>query len=208
MKKYLIVCIASAVLLIFPACIPSIYSLYTPDTLVFEQALLGLWGQNLSEQEKKLWIFKKYATNMYHLTHIDGNGRVGGFEVGMVRLGGDLYLDFYPGVEDKEISQSLKTFNLLQNEQKPCDLNDMMVTHLYPMHTFAKIELSDNKLTINMLGSDWLQTMFAERKIRIKHEQAGKDDFVLTASSEELQKFLTKYGNEGRAYLDPIVLMR
>lgn len=208
MKKHLISCITLPVLLIFSACIPSIHPLYTQDTLIFEQALLGLWQQDPNSGNRETWIFKKGAGKMYHLTHIDGNGRVGGIEAGMVRLGGDLFLDFYPGSDEKEVSLTLEEFKVSGKGEMPCEINDMVTYHLYPMHTFARIELSDNKLTINMLGSDWLQTMFAERKIRIKHEQGGKDDFVLTASSEELQKFITKYGNEERAYVDPIVLMR
>ena len=206
MKKNVIFLAALAGLLLLPACIPSIHPLYTPDTLIFEAALLGVWKEPGTQVNKETWIFQKQEKGMYYLTHIDGSGRVGGLEVGMVRLGKHLFLDFYPDNDEKKIKENLKKLGMESPE--PCELNDMLGFHLRPMHTFARIELNQGTLNIHMLGSDWLHNMFKERKIRIDHEQTEGEAFVLTAFSEELQKFLTKYGEESRAYAEVIGLIR
>jgi hypothetical protein len=48
-------------------------------------------------------------------------------------------------------------------------------------------------------GEDWLEELFEQNRIRIKHETVtspGYDRQVLTASTDELQKFIRKYAND------------
>ena len=67
--------------------------------------------------------------------------------------------------------------------------------HLFNTHTLAKLDIdSDNEINIKWLSSKKLETLLDENKIKIKHEKVGFDETVLlTASSEELVKFIEKY---------------
>ena len=53
----------------------------------------------------------------------------------------------------------------------------------------------NGEIEIKWLDEDKIQELFEQKKIKIKHETIGvmKDKYLLTASSKELQKFITKY---------------
>ena len=53
---------------------------------------------------------------------------------------------------------------------------------------------SKENISIKWLDSEKLETLLKENKIKIKYEKIGLDEnVVLTASSEELVKFIEKY---------------
>jgi len=67
--------------------------------------------------------------------------------------------------------------------------------------------VSGDTMTIWRFNPDWLEKLFDENRIRISHENVG-DQIVLTASTEELQKFIAKYSYDQEAYVDPEILIR
>ena len=87
------------------------------------------------------------------------------------------------------------------------EMNELLELYLFPVHTYAKVQFKENEVRIFQVDPDWIETVIEEKKIRIKHEMID-DAILLTASTEELQKFFTKYAVEDRAFIDPIVLKR
>ena len=197
MKKYLWLLIA--VIVFFSGCIPSIYPLYTDETLAFEEMLAGEWreeGGALSEEGGEtiypLWNFKKAeGGNYYKLIHRSEDGKYSEYEVHLVKLGEQYYFDFYPDGKQTVIN----------------DMDDFLQIHLFPVHTFAKVELDDEKVVFYMFDADWLENLIEQRKIRIRHESVD-DMILLSAGTEELQKFVLKYGDDPNAYIDPVTLVR
>jgi hypothetical protein len=54
-------------------------------------------------------------------------------------------------------------------------------------------------------GGDWLNELFEQNRIRIKHEKVYAFDYdrhVLTAPTDELQKFIKKYANDPKTVDD------
>jgi hypothetical protein len=102
------------------------------------------------------------------------------FHLHLVKLGNNVFIDLTP-----EVWQMNDTF---------------LAVHLMSVHTFAKIDIG-NKIEINWFDSEFLQKLFDENKIRIKHENNGIYT-LLTARPEELQKFVIKYANEDKAFSD------
>lgn len=94
---------------------------------------------------------------------------------GMILLGGNYYLDFY------KIDLNLDRFS-------------------YPVHIFMKTSFSETELNMHMFKEDWLKELINNRQIRIKHEVNDMENFLLTASTGDLQKFVEKYGNMEEAY--------
>jgi hypothetical protein len=86
--------------------------------------------------------------------------------------------------------------------------------HMIPTHSLAKVtRLVDNEVTIKWFNEEWLRKMFTENRIKISHEMImdpdpGKDEgmYLLTASTEELQGFIKKYGRDEEAYDDHLEL--
>jgi hypothetical protein len=81
--------------------------------------------------------------------------------------------------------------------------------HLAPMHSIAVVEsISENEVKIKWFDETWLEKMFSANKIRIRHEKVMDLDlkpdedegmYLLTASTDELQKFIIKYRDEALA---------
>jgi hypothetical protein len=166
--------------------------------------LPGEWQQDLkaSRDEKKKkpenWTFRQGEGKSYLLIHEDEDGYFAAFDVHVVKLGSHYFMDFYPGSMPDE-----KSGGVLDNPEK---LNSFMKLHLLAVHTFAKVEMTGNVLKISMFDPDFLKHLIEGQQIRIKHEKT-EGGYVLTASSEDLQKFAEKYATQKEAFLDdPVVL--
>jgi hypothetical protein len=197
-------------------CIPSLHPLYTKDSLVYIEDILGIWTDaDMTQDDKKLqitlndvnndmpemWSFEKGDDSSYKLIHVDGDGRAARFDVHIVKLGENYFIDFYrddPNKSDKE------KYDFGFNSDK---LNGLEAFHLLPVHTFAKLEITDSHLKISMFDGDFLKKLFKEKRIRLKHEEVD-DNIVLTAQPKELQQFIMKYGNEKEAFIEPTTLKR
>lgn len=178
--------------LFFSGCVVySFYPLYTEKDLFANEILTGTWTDN----DSAVWKFehpyngKELPENLDNKSYVlylkDKNGKEALFSVHIIKLGGHYFLDFY-----------LKEF-LNDNDL------DLASFHIVPVHTFAKLEVSSNKLQINWFDQDWLGKLIEKNKIRIHHENNG-DYILLTALPKELQKFVTKYVDSEEAFKDGI----
>ena len=71
--------------------------------------------------------------------------------------------------------------------------------HHFPTHTIARVQLNQDSLMFYWYGDEWLDELLKNNRIRIKHETVdiSKDytRHLLTAPTDDLQKFITKYAN-------------
>ena len=163
-----LICFALAVA--FGGCLPSLHPLYTDDTLVFRDELLGKWSH-----EDGIWEFRDAGDMEYELRVFDG--QQGRFSAHLVQLDDMLFLDIYPADDDLEEMQSFSA------------------THLVPAHTFMKVEQIDPNLVLRLLDAGEVGNMLDDDPNLLKHEET-EDRLVLTASTEELQAFLLAFGHE------------
>lgn len=182
----------------------ALHPLYDTSTLVFDPNLLGTW----IDDDGNEWSFEKAIkpdddelkkigrnANTYLLTHTDmENGKQAQLQVHIVKLEDSFFLDFYPADNyDEQIG------------------NDLLASNLLPVHTFAKVEISKDELTFHVFDPEWVDDLFEHRKIRIAHENVAYFGFtlrVLTASTTELQKFVTKYRNEKEAFAKDLGILK
>ncbi len=73
-------------------------------------------------------------------------------------------------------------------------------TNFVLAHTFAWFSVTDDGISIKSLNGDYIEELIRNRRIRLKHEINGNGDIILTASTEELRGFLTKYANNEELY--------
>lgn len=192
--------LALGTLILISGCIPSIYPLYTDDTLTFDASLIGQWREDngpLTTADGKTvyptWQFERgnEEDTYYTLLHTSEDGKSSEYEVHLVKLGGNLYFDFFPDGDHASIQ----------------DLDDLLQIHLFPVHTFAKVEITKEQVMFNFFDADWLGDLIEQRKIRIRHEEVD-GMLLLSAGTEELQKFVEKYGDDDKAYIDPVILKK
>jgi len=185
-----------ALLLLNSCIVKSLFPFYTKDTIHFEKAFLGIWNDE-KETNSKWMIFslneialkekKKDSTQTgddkiqkeykdgYYVVYSEKNTK-SLFLAMPFKINNQLFLDFTPLYYDTD--------------------NMLIDYHLVPAHSLVKFDIiNDNTVNIKWLSSKKIGNLIDQNKIKIKHERFGteKDNYLLTASSEELQKFIKKY---------------
>ena len=178
--------IAVLLALLIQGCIPSIHPLYSNDTIEFRESLLGEWN----EEDGSTWSFEKGEDDSYIMSFASEEEDNYYFRVYLVKLGKYYFFDFFR-MKDKESAFELEAF-----------------APLLPTHSFAKVTLGEKQLKIHLLNEEWLKALFEQRKIRIKHEEMKEGYFVLTAPTDDLQKFVVKYAEEKDAFENAFTLGR
>jgi len=154
----------------FGGCLPSLHSLYTDDTLVFRDELLGKWSD-----EEGIWEFRDAGDMEYELRVFDG--KEGRFSAYLVQLDDMLFLDIYPVGETLENMQTL------------------YATHLVPAHTFMKVEQIEPELVLRAIDAGEVGNLLEDDPNLLKHEEVD-NGLVLTASTEALQVFMLAFGHD------------
>ncbi len=167
-------------------CLPqTLFPLYSEETLAFEPLLLGIWEEGDDEQ----WTFSAADPQSFHLQIRDDEGLTGEFDVHMVDLEGALFLDLEPG-EPSE------------------DWADMYELNFIPVHTFIRIDITHEALTMAVMNLDWLRDHLEENPSALEHKMLGKDQVLVTAQTPELQAFVLEHLDTEGAFEEPEVLER
>jgi len=160
-------------------CVSSLHPLYTDKDIVFEEKLLGDW-----KVDDQKWEFEKGADpNSYKLIVTDNHGK-GSFHTHLVKIDDMLFLDMYASNPE---------------ELKSCELWEF---HILPVHTFWKVEQLEPAPKIRAMNADRMGKMLKTDPNLIEHEVLEDDRIVLTASTEELQKFMVKHADDEELFGD------
>lgn len=185
-KQFWLVSITLAVLL--QSCIvKSLHPFYASTDVVYKKELVNTWV----DQDGNRWNISqvKEKPQAYEMTFTKDE-KSATFLVHLFQLQDNLFLDFRPLASDGSV-------------------NDLFEMHLLPSHSVAKVaRITDSVVEIKWFNEEWLHKLFSQNRIKISHEviteeNSGKDEdktYVLTASTEELRKFLMKYGNDESAF--------
>ena len=187
-------------LLLLNACVvKSLNPFYTQNSISFDERFLGEWIDSkkgkwkvvsfASEmtkdnplnkmKEDDLAVYKKYNKSYY--IERDYKGLTTLYVVTPFKINGQRFLDFYP-VEYQD------------------DVDALLSTHIVYSHSLVKYEVLQNgNIEVKWLDEDKIEKLFEEKRIKISHKKIGvlEDKYLLTASSEELERFIEKYINSG-----------
>lgn len=154
--------------------VTSLHPLYTEEDLTFIPEVLGTW------ENEDVWMFKQSGKNAYELTIKEQESKkTGVYEAHLVKLGKYLFLDLYP--DESELEDS--GYGI----------------HFVPAHSFWKVKIEKDVLRLSFMDIEWLENMIDEKKVNIAHVRL-EDRIVLTAPTEELQKFVLKYAEDTDAF--------
>lgn len=187
MKTKNIILFAAISLLMTGCFIKSLYPFYTKKTIVYDPKIIGTW----LDDDSSRWLIKQQMKwpiapdSSYQVEIVEKNNSIGSFNVHLFRLNNQLYLDFYPSGK--------------------IGSNDLVEENIVLTHSLAKIGYSGNNIKIQWFNEVWLEQLLEQNRIRIRHEKLYDKDintnsYLLTASTEELQKFIIKYGNDSLAF--------
>lgn len=184
--------------------VPSVHPLYEKEDLITQESFNGEWKSpdenssyvvSLIEDLQKEGELKNFfnvendSTNLgieisfdddeqqyknLYLIKAEEDGEKNLYLAGLLKLNENFYLDFYKW-----------------------DFEEDYFSH--PVHIFVKAEISDQKIILHQFKESFIKELIENRQLRIKHEEA-MNRFLLTASTQELQDFIIKYGNDAKAY--------
>jgi hypothetical protein len=193
MKRSIILVFILTLVVLQSCLVKSLHPFFKDSDVVFKKELINNW----TDQEGARWeiLPVKESKVAYELRHYKtGKKQPDEAFVGhLFKLNDQLFLDFFPLGKDES------------------DGTMMFDMHMMPTHTIARVEgISENEIEIRWLNEKWLQSLFSQNKIKISHEVVRDPivpdnsdmSYILTASTEEMQKFIIKYGDEDKAFID------
>jgi hypothetical protein len=206
MKTKIILSIMLIGAFILPGCVYTLYPIYTEKDLVYDSKLEGIWGtpgskdswkfenllqhgmapyKNKAEWEKQEIIKSQLINkNSYLLTYTE-NGETRKMQANLDRLNDNLFLDIFP--DDLNLK------------------NKFFENQYVPVHTYAKIKINGDRIELSFFNTDLLNKLLEQNTIRIKHESLQYYKLI-TASTDELQKFVKKYADRPDLFEKPEIL--
>lgn len=186
-----------ALLLGLSSCLSTVHPIFTEKDLVFDQKLLGNWQKNDSTQKIMLQITaaspKDFGEN-HSLRKLQGKTYAIKWQASatdpvitylgfLVKLGNNFYMDYFPA-------------------DLPLKFDQFYSSHYTKMHTCFRLDFKNDKsFGLKQFSDKFLQKLIENKKIQISHEKR-KDQFIVTASTQELQQYLLKYNNVPGAYYE------
>jgi len=198
MKKHNIsiaLLITATVLLLSGCGIFSLHPLYRSGDLIVDTDLIGTW-QN-QEDEDVFVIIDTLEDNKYKFVLIDEEDTVN-FVMGLLKLKNEYFIDLYPPDDCSFFSGD------------NCELLENLFRNYIPAHTFMKFDISGNNIILTEFDNERLIKLFQQKRIRLAHEIIGEDEdyVVITASTDDLRKFITRYANDENAFNEPETYQR
>ncbi len=164
-------------------CVPSLYPLYTEETVVFDPKLGGC----RQTEKNEMWCFTRHEnTNSYDLVIVENDQKRSYLLAHLVQIGDNRFLDLYP-------------------KQQPLEVGGWWEYHLLPVHTFYLVEASEPNLVLSAMMPDAMEKLLSEKPGLLKHEMV-EDRLVLTASTLQLQAFLEQPEMVERVFGEPAAL--
>jgi elongation factor P hydroxylase len=200
MKKHIYIPIIFSLTFLLSSCLTTLYPIFFKEDVEYNESLLGFWKCTDGSAKTDYMEFEKIpadrsaalpvnirdiATKGYFITRRNSNGEVyAQYYAFLVKIGHNHFLDYY--------TADLPTQNNVNTQYKD---------HYIKVHNNYRIQLNDiNHFEIRLFDKGYIEKLIAKNQINIRHEVVdGK--IVITASTDELQKFIIKYSDNPDAYV-------
>jgi len=199
MKKVSIILAFTFLVIFFSSCLRTLHPIFTIKDIVYEPKLIGTWKTGNQGTKGLVIITNLAADNSIELPEKISTIRQKGYLISyqdkdgnateqyiafLARIGKHLYFDYFPA--EKKDSKTIDEF---------------FTSHFVKMHTSYRVDISkDGDFELSQLDESYVTKLINEKKIRISHEKDANGSIVITASTDELQQYIIKYGDEPGAY--------
>jgi hypothetical protein len=154
-------------------------ALFKEGETFYDARLLGTWVSTGTEVKDTVEI-ARLGEKMYQAV-FRGKGMATVFIMDLGKVGQHLFLDVEPARTAQERG--------------------------WATHSFYKVKIGQEKLTIAHLEEDWLKKMLSSGKVNLSYK-LSMERIVLTAPADSLQKFVLKYAQSKDAFPKPTTLVR
>jgi len=178
--------------------IASFFPLYKADDKVFETGLVGTWkpekadASNPDDKDTR-WTFAKSEDDNFYDFKWGDVGAKGGFlaKARLVRIGSTLFIDFEGDTGNKVMDSK----------------DNMMPFPVMSVHMMGRVWLEKDSLEIHFLKDDWVKERIKAGSFPLSH-LGEYGDLILTASTDELRKFVQEHAEDKDALSDNYKFVR
>lgn len=197
-KQFLLLLVL--VLLVQSCGVVSFYPLYTDDTVIENDQIIGVWENS---EDEYIWEIYKPDTLKSSPIEIDDHN-VDNNKYSYLAI---VYMDDEPEQWTEFIIHLVKIGNYTYADIFPYDwkfTNDNLMAHMVPVHSFARVSF-DSTFTVAFMDQDLLEDIIEQKKVRIPYVKDDDDKTLLLSKPEELQKFLKKYEDDKAGLFDEFI---
>lgn len=187
-SKVLLTLAMLAMLAMSSCLVSSLHPFYKEKDKKFDTNMLGNW----IDGDSCIWTIHPNMAfvgfmeddepdGSYAITYYEEADKKSFLKATLFQLNDVDYVDFFPNPGEDHCSSDMTTF------------------HHIPAHTLARVQYCKDSILLYWYGDEWLNELLEQNRIRIKHETVPGFDYdrqVLTAPTDELQKFIKKYAND------------
>ena len=198
------------------SCVTSLQPLVTYTTAIADNRLEGTWRQD----EQEYIVQKAFNSDFYKKNKKDleksrkeNNGQLSEKDKKDSTLFSKSYSIKYvkDGIQYLLLGSITKLNGMSFMNFTPIDLKNTDSTSKEPeinlpsrlnCYTIARVQFTtSNIMKLDFIDGDFLYKQIKAGRMKIKNETDEMyDTFVITASTNELQQFIQKYGNDGRFF--------
>ncbi len=161
MKRMLLGCFAGAAIVLAGCGLPSVYPFYTEKDVVFDPGLLGTWV-DAGTNEHTGGPSTTFTKKGDNEYTIQDPPGTNAYTAHLFRLKNQLFLDCVPQIDNQ----------------------------LIPAHILLKVERIGPTFRSSFLSEDWVKDTLKQNPKALRHLVDENSGIILTADTEELQKFL------------------
>jgi hypothetical protein len=179
----------AAALLVIGGCVRSINPVLKEDQYISNDAVLGNWIKNDGKDSAVVSV----GTNPreYHLLYVDGDGKQADLVANLGKLG------------DKTIVQCT-----VADPTDHSASSGVYWLHLQKLYTFAWLKEIGPRLVLTTIDPDWLKKYLDAHPSELAIVKLDKDNFVISATTDELQAFLLAHQNDAEAFTENGIYVR
>ena len=188
MKRSKVIILVLAMTAMSSCLVSSLHPFFKNEDKHFDTALVGYWIDGDSciwaihpNMVSEGFMEPEVHDSSYMITYYEEEDKESILTATLFQLNGVDYVDFIPDPNEDHCS------------------SDMTAFHHVPVHTLARVQYSKDSILMYWYGDEWLNELFEQNRIRIKHETVNGFNYerqLLTAPTDELQKFIKKYAND------------
>lgn len=199
-RKFMSLAVILSLAIFLNGCGPiaSFFPLYKADDQVFETGLVGTWKPEKADphnpdDKDTRWTFAKSEDESFYDFKWGAVGAKGGFlaKARLVRIGSSLFVDF-EGDTGNKVMDSKDT---------------MMPFPVMSVHMMGRVWLGNDSLEIHFLKEDWVKERIKAGSFPLSH-LGENGDLILTASTDELRKFVQEHAEDKDALSDNYKFVR
>jgi hypothetical protein len=168
--------------------VSSLHPFFKAKDKYFDTTMVGYWidGDSciwtiLPNMVSAGFMEAEKHDSSYVITYYEDEEKYAALTGTLFRLNDVDYVDFIPDPSEDHCTSDMTTY------------------HHVPVHTLARVQYNKDSILLYWYADEWLNELLEQNRIRIQNETIpgyDSDRHVLTAPTDELQKFIRKYAND------------